>query len=83
MWRGGAARQAVRQEFLTKKQTKFAEKACADTCNDTAQSLSNISAYLDVLPPFKRVVQLRLSVRLEREFLPQRRCVLRIDFGNG
>lgn len=27
---------AVRQEFLTKKPTKFAGKACADTCDDTA-----------------------------------------------
>ncbi len=26
----------VRQEFLTKKPTKFAGKACADTCDDTA-----------------------------------------------
>ena len=33
---GGAARQAVRQEFLTKKPTKFTGKACADTCDDTA-----------------------------------------------
>ena len=36
-----------------------------------------------VLPSFKRAVQFRLAIRLEREFLPQCRCVLRIDFGNG
>ncbi len=33
---GGAARWAVRQEFLTKKPTKSAGKARADTCDDTA-----------------------------------------------
>ena len=45
MWRTGAVRWAVWQEFLTKKPIKFAGKACADTCDDTAHVPRN-----EVLP---------------------------------